>query len=44
MVCHGRYVLDNLFGNVREREPASAAPHIPERWDEKGKKYKGDRG
>jgi predicted dehydrogenase len=41
MMCHWRYVLDNLFG-----EPKSVsclgATLIPERWDEAGKKYKAD--
>jgi len=40
MVCHWRYVLDNLFGEV-ESVSCLGATHIPERWDENGKKYKG---
>jgi predicted dehydrogenase len=39
MVCHWRYVLDNLFGQVKSVS-CVAATHIPERVDEDGKKYK----
>ena len=39
MVCHWRYVLDNLFGEVKAVS-CRGARHIPERWDEDGKKYK----
>jgi len=39
MICHWRYVLDNVFGNVRSVS-CLGATHIPERWDEAGKKYK----
>ena len=39
MLCHGRYVLDNLFGEVRAVS-CLGATHIPNRWDENGKKYK----
>jgi predicted dehydrogenase len=39
MLCHWQYVIQNLFG-----EPKSltclGATHVPERWDEAGKKYK----
>jgi predicted dehydrogenase len=38
MLCHWRYVLDNLFGGVR-RVSCLGATHIPERWDESGRKY-----
>jgi predicted dehydrogenase len=38
MLCHWRYVLDNLFGNVRAVS-CLAVTHIPERWDETGKRY-----
>jgi len=38
MVCHWRYVLDNLFGEVRSVS-CLGATHIPERWDENGKPY-----
>ena len=41
MVCHWRYVLDNLFGNVKAVS-CLGATHIPERWDEQGKKYTAD--
>jgi predicted dehydrogenase len=39
MLCHFRYVLDNLFGEVKSLS-CLGATHIPERWDEAGKKYK----
>jgi predicted dehydrogenase len=39
MLCHWRYVLDNLFGEV-EAVSCIGATHIPYRWDENGKKYK----
>jgi predicted dehydrogenase len=39
MLCHWRYVLDNLFGEVRAVS-CLGATHIPERVDEQGKKYK----
>ncbi len=39
MVCHWRYVLDNLFGEVKSVS-CTGATHIPERWDEQGKAYK----
>ena len=39
MLCHWRYVLDNLFGEVRAVS-CFGATHIPHRWDEDGKKYK----
>jgi len=38
MLCHWRYVLDNLFGEVKSVS-CLGATHIPERWDEKGKRY-----
>jgi predicted dehydrogenase len=38
MLCHWRYVLDNLFGPVKAVS-CRGAIHIPERWDESGKKY-----
>ena len=38
MLCHYRYVLDNLFGNVRAVS-CLGATHIPKRWDEEGKPY-----
>jgi len=39
MLCHWRYVLDNLFGEVKAVSCLGAI-HIPERVDEQGKKYK----
>ena len=39
MLCHWRYVLDNLFGEV-EAVSCLGATHIPYRWDENGRKYK----
>src|SRR3990167_2638947 len=39
MVCHWRYVLDNLFGEVKAVS-CMGATHIPWRWDEDGKRYK----
>jgi predicted dehydrogenase len=41
MLCHWRYVLDNLFGAV-ESVSCLGATHIPKRWDEAGKPYKAD--
>ena len=38
MLCHWRYVLDNLFGEV-ESVSCLGATHIPKRWDEDGKPY-----
>ena len=37
MLCHWRYVLDNLFGEVKAVSCVGAT-HIPERWDESGRK------
>jgi len=39
MLCHWRYVLDNLFGEVKS-VCCLGATHIPARWDETGRKYK----
>jgi predicted dehydrogenase len=39
MLCHWRYVLDNLFGEVKAVS-CLGATHIPERVDEQGRKYK----
>ena len=39
MICHWRYVLDNLFGEVKSVS-CLGATHIPERFDEAGKQYK----
>jgi predicted dehydrogenase len=41
MLCHWRYVLDNLFGQV-ESVSCLGAVHIPKRWDEKGRAYASD--
>jgi predicted dehydrogenase len=41
MFCHWRYVLDNIFGNVKGVF-AQAKTDIPERIDESGKSYKAD--
>jgi predicted dehydrogenase len=38
MLCHFRYVLDNLFGNV-QAVSCLGATHIDKRWDENGKPY-----
>ena len=38
MMCHWRYVLDNLFGEVQSVS-CLGATHIPTRWDENGKPY-----
>jgi predicted dehydrogenase len=39
MLCHWRYVIDNLFGEVKAVS-CLGATHIPQRWDESGKPYK----
>jgi len=39
MLCHWRYVLDNLFGEVKAVS-CLGATHIPERVDENGKTYR----
>jgi predicted dehydrogenase len=41
MLCHWRYVLDNLFGTVKAVS-CLGATHIPSRVDEAGKTYKAD--
>lgn len=38
MMCHWRYVLDNLFGEVQSVS-CLGATHIAERWDESGRPY-----
>ncbi len=38
MLCHWRYVLDNLFGEVKAVS-CLGATHVPTRWDESGKPY-----
>jgi predicted dehydrogenase len=39
MLCHWRYVLDNLFGKVKAVS-CLGATHVQRRWDEKGQPYK----
>jgi len=39
MLCHWRYVLDNVFGKVKAVS-CLGATHIPARIDEQGKRYK----
>jgi predicted dehydrogenase len=39
MLCHWRYVIDNLFGNVKSVS-CLCATHIPERRDELGRTYR----
>jgi len=41
MLCHWRYVLDNLFGAVKAVSCLGAS-HIPERVDEGGQRYAAD--
>lgn len=41
MLCHWRYVLDNLFGAVQSVS-CLGATHIPERVDEAGRRYAAD--
>jgi predicted dehydrogenase len=41
MLCHWRYVLDNVFGKV-QAVSCLGATHIPERIDETGTPYKAD--
>jgi predicted dehydrogenase len=38
MLCHWRYVLDNIFGEVKSVS-CMGVTHVPERWDESGKPY-----
>jgi predicted dehydrogenase len=38
MLCHWRYVIDNLFGEVKSMS-CLGATHVPRRWDEAGKPY-----
>ena len=39
MLCHWRYLLDNVFGTVKAVS-CLGATHIGERWDEHGKPYR----
>ena len=41
MLCHWRYVMDNLFGSVQSVS-CLGARHIYERWDEQGQRYDAD--
>lgn len=38
MLCHWRYLVDNLFGNITAVS-CMGATHIPRRWDEQGKPF-----
>jgi predicted dehydrogenase len=38
MLCHWRYVVDNLFGNIKSVQ-CLGATHVPRRVDEKGRPY-----
>ncbi len=38
MLCHWRYLLDNLFGEVRAVS-CRGATHLEQRWDERGEPY-----
>jgi predicted dehydrogenase len=38
MLCHWRYVLDNLFGGV-QAVSCLGATHVKRRWDEAGREY-----
>ena len=39
MLCHWRYVLDNLFGRVKAVS-CLGATHVGQRWDENGQPYR----
>ncbi len=41
MLCHWRYVLDNLFAPVKAVS-CIGATHVPKRWDESGQPYDAD--
>ncbi len=41
MLCHWRYVLDNIFGEVKAVS-CLGTTHIPKRWDENSKPYEAD--
>ncbi len=38
MLCHWRYVVDNIFGPIKSVS-CLGATHIPQRWDEQGRPY-----
>jgi len=39
MLCHWRYLIDNVFGPIKSVS-CLGATHIPRRWDERGRSYK----
>ena len=39
MLCHWRYLVDNVFGSIKSVS-CLGATHIKQRWDEAGKPYK----
>ena len=39
MLCHWRYVVDNIFGPIKSVS-CLGATHIPKRWNEQGQAYK----
>ncbi len=39
MLCHWRYVLDDIFGDVKAVS-CRGATHVKKRWDEQGKEFK----
>ena len=39
MLCHWRYLIDNIFGDIKSLS-CRGATHIDTRWDEQGKPYK----
>jgi predicted dehydrogenase len=39
MLCHWRYVIDNLFGEI-DSLSCFGATHVKQRWDEQGQPYK----
>ena len=41
MLCHWRYVIDNLFGNITALT-CLGARHVAQRWDEQGTPYESD--
>jgi len=41
MLCHWRYVVDNLFGNIQSLT-CLGANQLPQRWDESGHPYTAD--
>jgi len=41
MLCHWRYVIDNLFGYIKSFTCLGAV-HVTERWDEQGRRYDSD--